>query len=96
MGFVYSERSRGKPTINLSIMTVNSRLDLWPNAGFADSVEKHLIEGLPIIHKELLKRFISDISRIRTDYMNDNYHEIKAPPIILASPEHEEYLKLTK
>ena len=82
--------------LNGFIMSANSHLDLWPNENFADSVEKALIENLPIIYKESLKRGISDINRIRTDYMNDNYHEIEAPPILLASPEHEEYLKLTK
>jgi len=81
-------------TFNYAIVSTNSRLDLWANERYEDSIEKNLIEGLPLI-KQRLETFMREINKIRMDYINDNYQEIEAPPILLVSPEHEEYLKLT-
>jgi hypothetical protein len=79
-------------TVNIFIIAMNSRLELWANESFGNSVEETLIEGLPLM-KEVLRTYMRDINKIRIDYINDNYPEIKVAPVILASPEHEEYLK---
>ncbi len=82
-------------TLNSFIITTNSRLGLWASGSFGNSVEKSLISHLPLIKKGL-EEFMRDTNKIRIDYINDNYQEIEAPLILLASPKHEEYLKITK
>jgi hypothetical protein len=82
-------------TLNSFIITTNNRLALWASEGFGKSVEESLISSLPLI-KQGFEMYMRHINKIRIDYINDNYHEIEAPPVMLASPEHEEYLKITK
>ncbi len=80
--------------INARIRITNSRLDLWPHERFEEPVEKNLKENLPNL-KEVLISLMKAIGKVKIDYSNDNYREPEVPPIILSSPEHEEYLKST-
>jgi len=80
---------------NDRIRIINSRLDLWPQAGYDTSVEEILRGELPQL-KELLVSTLKKIAKFKIDYANDNYQEPKEPTILLAKPEHSEYIKLTE
>jgi len=80
---------------NRAIISTNSRLDLWSSQAYGDSVEKNLIDGLPRF-EQLLESLMRNINKIRVDYISDNYKEMEAPLILLANPEHERYLTITK
>lgn len=81
--------------IHNSIKMWNSMLESWKDKTFVDYVEKKTKDVLPEF-KDILIDFTKCISTLRTEYASDNYQEPKVPVILLASPEHEEYLKLTE
>ncbi len=76
-----------------SIELLNISLELWTNPRFEKEVEKKLKQALPNFEKVLVN-LLGIMNKVRTDYANDNYQEPKEPIILLASPEHEKYLKL--
>lgn len=73
----------------------NVALEVWQNETYEKAVEKRLIATLPSIKKALVSLLV-DINKLRLDYINDNYLEPIEPCIVLASPEHKKYLKLTE
>lgn len=75
--------------------TSNAKLDCWPEESYTKGIEKQFIEYLPS-YKEQITNLLKEVSKIRIDYMNDNYKEPKEPVILLASSEHAEYLKPAK
>jgi len=60
-----------------------------------EPVENNLLPGIPGVRKYLVE-LLGTLNKVYLDYMNDNYIEPERPIVILASPEHEEYLNLTK
>ena len=86
------ELLRAVKLINEEMRLINVRLDLWGQSDFTQEVEKTLKNGLPTT-KSHLASLLEEMGKIRTDYANDNYQEPKEPIILLASPEHEEYIK---
>lgn len=89
------ERMKFLIKFNRLITSTKHKLDMWPEDRFADSVENSLIAGLPL-SKNGFETLLKDFIEIRADYSNNNYQEPKEPCIILAKPEHEKYLKVTK
>jgi len=79
--------------INSIIGSVNNTLDVWPL--FGTDIEKRLMKILPTIKTRLIV-LLKEVNKVRFDYANDNYQEPKELNILLSSPEHKEYLKLTK
>jgi len=79
---------------NVLIRLVNASLELWSNKMFTEEVEGKLKRSLPRL-KNVLPHLLEDLAKIRLDYANDNYLEPKESVILLASPEHEKYLKVT-
>ena len=84
----------------VSISTVKFHIDitnkfLYVLQQFYDPVENGLLIGIPDFRKRLVE-LLKALNRVYLDYMNDNYVEPETPTVILASPEHEEYLKITE
>ncbi len=77
--------------VNQIIALINRNLDM--RLEFGDVIDKRLIEILSSTRKDFINLLIY-IRQIRTNYASDNYQEPKEPVILLARPEHEEYLKL--
>lgn len=86
-----SELTRGN---NELIRLLNASLEIWANQMFTKEVEEKLKRSLPRL-KDALTYLLEEITKVYLDYMNDNYIEPETPTVILASPEHEEYLKST-
>ncbi len=78
---------------NEFIKALNANLAVWPNR--EEEVEEKLLKNLPRVKRDLTE-LLTEIAVLRIDYKNDNYQEPKEPIILLSSPEHEEYLKITK
>lgn len=72
----------------------NARLDCWRENAMAEDIEETFIEFLPSLKNNVIA-FLQHINTVRIAYINDNYTEPSVPPIILSSPEHEEFLKIT-
>ncbi len=77
---------------NELIKSVNANLAVWPNR--EEEVEGKLLKHLPTL-EAFLTELLKGIGILRVDYQNDNYQEPKEPIILLASPDHKEYLKST-
>ncbi len=86
-----SELARGN---NELIRLLNANLEIWANQMFTKEVEEKLKQSLPRL-KDTLTYLLEKITKVYLDYMNDNYIEPETPTVILASPEHKEYLKST-
>jgi hypothetical protein len=80
--------------LNHGVTVANNRLSLWPHSDFGKAVEESFVKTLPSL-KAKLEQAMRTISRVRADYSRDNYQEPEESIILLASPEHEEYLKST-
>lgn len=76
---------------NEQILLINSNLDL--RLEFGEHVDDLLVSQLPKT-KEHFTNLLQTVNQIRLDYANNNYQEPETPAIILASSEHEKYLKL--
>ncbi len=80
---------------NELIKLTNNTLENWVNQTLIEEVEGKLKKVLPRL-KNVLTHLLEEIAKVRADYANDNYPEPKEPIILLASPEHEELLKITQ
>ncbi len=78
---------------NEFIKSINANLEVWPNR--EEEVEEKFLKHLPTF-KTFLTESLKEIGVLMVDYKNDNYQEPKEPIILLASPEHEKYLKITE
>jgi len=81
--------------INDELRIENSRLDLWPQAGFARNVEKITKDVLPQIKGDLVS-LLKRMGEVKIDYSNDNYPEPEVPIILLSRPEHQKYIEASK
>jgi hypothetical protein len=70
----------------------NSKLDCWYEKSRAEGIDKQFIKFLPDLSKRLII-LLQDINKLMLDYVNNNYQEPEKASILLASTEHEEYLK---
>jgi hypothetical protein len=78
--------------ISATVMLLNNWLDGWTDERFEKQTEEEFERGLPQIKDDLIG-FLRTISKLRTDYADENYIEPAAPIICLAEQEHEQYLK---
>jgi len=78
--------------IDQRIRLLNSRLDLWREVGFGESVEKGLMQELLPFNADLISA-MKDFAKLENDYENDNYREPKVPTILVSTTEHENILK---
>jgi hypothetical protein len=80
--------------LSRSINIYNCWLGNWSTATNLQSTENTLSEYLPKFKKHLLG-LLKQFSKIRVDYLKDNYQEQYAPAVILMSKEHEAYVEST-
>lgn len=78
-----------------SIRLANNTLEMWPHHSLKEELEGKLRLTLPKL-KKVFTYWLEQMAKIKIDYANDNYQEPKEPAILLANPEHEEYLKINK
>lgn len=78
-------------SMNSTIATTNSKLERW---GLADSqrLEEQFIDFLPWWKPRMASLF-TQLHKIRTDYLSDNYEELVMPPLLLSIKEHEQYIQ---
>jgi len=75
------------------IGSINRNLDMWWEVG--KEVEERVIKFHPTFKKSFVK-LLKKMNKVKLDYTNDNYVEPETPNILLSSPKHKEYLRLTK
>ena len=81
--------------MNDLIKGTNNSLENWGNQALIKGTEEQLKQTLPKM-KVVFSSLLEKIAIFKSDYANDNYQEPKEPIILLASPEHKKYLKLTE
>lgn len=74
------------------ISIINNILEWCQEPGFAEEAVERLEEALPRFRTTLIS-LLQDVSKVNTDYANDNYVEPKVPTILLSEPEHKKYLE---
>ena len=80
--------------VRVAISTSNRRLDLMSQDAYYENVVEKLGNLLPAIKKRLTE-LLKEISKIRIDFLNDNYQEPEVPAIILADASHKKYFLST-
>lgn len=80
---------------NSGIDMLNITLTLWPEDAFTEQVEEKIEQLLPKI-RDTWVQLMQLLSRLNSDYANENYIEPEVPIICLFKQEHEQYLKLVK
>ncbi len=80
-------------TVKFDIDVTNKFLYLLQHS--ETPVENNLLIGIPSARKRMVE-LLKVLNQVYRDYMNNNYVEPERPIVILTSPEHEEYLKLTE
>lgn len=82
-------------TVRAFISIINNILGWWRELGFAEEAEKRLEVALPQLKTTLIS-LLRDVSKVETEYANNNYVEPKVPTILLGKPEHKKYLESGK
>ncbi len=81
--------------VNDMMLATNARLDLWGQSGFTVLVEEALQRVVPEI-RQYLHRLLEQLSKVRIDYMNDNYREQPTPVVLVSSEEHRQLIEETQ
>ncbi|MBC8274520.1 MAG: hypothetical protein H8E40_06085 [Chloroflexi bacterium] len=80
--------------VRVAISISNRRLDLMSQEGYYESAVAKLVDVFPTIKKHLTE-LLKEISKIRIDFLNDNYQEPEVPAVILADASHKKYFLST-
>ncbi len=77
--------------LNGNMSQMNSSLDLWSNTGARVSLEVALDSDMSEI-RTTLTELVRALSKVRIDYINNNFQEEAGPAMILAMADHQDYV----